>query len=138
MRIANHLMFRGNCAEAFTFYARVLGGQTVTMIPYRDSPMADQVPPDWRDRIMHATLALPADELMGADVLPEQYHQPQGFSLHLAIEDPARARAIFDGLAEGGTVTMPMQETFWSAAFGALTDRFGITWAISCESAATG
>ena len=134
MRISAHLMFGGNCEEAFTFYARVLGG-TVTTFTYAGSPMADQAPPGWGDKIMHATLTVGDQELAGADVAAVQ--PPQGFAMIVNPPSPERAAEIFAALAEGGTVMMPIQQTFWSPAFGVVIDRFGIQWEINYEPAAS-
>ncbi len=74
---------------------------------------------------------------MGSDPPPERYQAPQGFSVSLSVKDPAETERIFNELAEGGTVHMPVQKTFWSARFGMLVDRFGIPWMLNCEQAAT-
>ena len=133
MRTSVHLTFGGQCEAAFRFYERALAGRIVTMLAYRDSPMADQVPVEWRDKIVHASLSLNDTEMAGADVLPEQYQRPQGFYILLQMTDPQRAEHVFHALAEGGAVGMPLQKTFWSPAFGVLVDQFGIPWEISCE-----
>ncbi len=138
MRLSTHLSFDGTCREAFGFYERVLGGSILTMLTYRDSPMADQVPPDCGDRIIHATLKLGGFELMGADALPGRFEPQRGFQVVLQPEDPDEARRIFDLFAEGGEVMLPLQKTFWSPCFGALADRFGVPWEISCEGGSEG
>jgi PhnB protein len=129
-----HLTYNGQCEAAFQLYERCLGGKIVTMLTWGNSPMADQVPADWRVKIVHATLAVGESVLYGADVLPEQYHPPSGIHLVLGLDDPAEAERIFEGLSEGGTVQMPLQKTFWAVRFGTLLDRFGISWEINCES----
>jgi PhnB protein len=91
------------------------------------------VPPDWKGKIVHASLTLGDKTLTGADVLPEQYKTPQGFYVLLGVADRAQAGRMFAALAEGGLVHLPMQTTFWSPGFGVVTDRFGIPWEISCE-----
>jgi PhnB protein len=73
---------------------------------------------------------------MGADVPPDSYKEPRGFSITIQINDPADAERIFGALSEGGTVTMPLQETFWAARFGMVVDRFGIPWMVNCGQAA--
>ena len=135
MRLNPHLAFGGQCEAAFKFYERCLGGKIVTMLTYGKSPMAEQVPPRWREKILHATLAVGDNVLMGGDPVPEQYEQPKGFTVLLGIDDPADAERIFHALAENGTVQMPLQKTFWSVRFGALVDQFGIPWSINCEQA---
>ena len=133
MEVTLHLTFRGQCEAAFEFYAGALGGTIVTMLPYGNSPLAEQVPSEWRDKILHASLAVGDTTLMGADVLPDDYEQPRGFFVTLSIDDPVDAQRKFEALAENGTVRMPIQKTFWSPAFGVLVDQFGVPWEISCE-----
>ncbi len=134
MDISPHLTFDGTCRAAFDEYARTLGGTITFMATYGESPMATDVPEAWRTRIMHATLTLPGGgTLMGSDARPEEYETPRGFAIAVSVRDPDAARRAFDAFADGGTVRLPLAETFWSAAFGVVTDRFGITWEINCE-----
>jgi PhnB protein len=133
MQIVPYLSFDGRCAEAFRFYERVLGGKIEFMQSYGDSPMRDQAPPCWQDRVMHATLSVASHTLMGADNPPEHYRKPQGTSLAINLADAAEAERIFAALAEGGEVAMPLQKTFWAGRFGMLTDRFGTPWLVNCE-----
>jgi PhnB protein len=125
------LVFNGECDAAFTLYRQCLGG-TVTRLAWGDSPMADQAPVEWRDKILHATLMVGGTALSGGDVLPGQYERPRGFQLQLNLDDAAAAERIFTQLADGGLVTVPLQQTFWAQRFGAVVDRFGIPWGINC------
>ena len=136
MRLNPHLSFDGRCEAAFRFYERCLGGKILMMMTHADSPMAEQTPPEWRSKIMHATLALGDQVLMGGDPLPEHYQKPQGFAILLHIDGAEDADRIFALLAENGTVQMALQETFWAVRFGALVDQFGIPWSINCEKGA--
>jgi PhnB protein len=111
------------------------GGKIVTMLTNSKSPMVEQVPPRWREKILHATLTVGDNVLMGADTVPEQYEQPKGFAVLLGIDDSVDAERVFHALAESGAVQMPLQKTFWSVRFGLLEDQFGIPWAINCEQA---
>src|SRR5277367_1151185 len=126
MKLAPYLSFNGQCAEAFQFYAECLGGKVEATFPYGGSPMAKQVPPEWHNKVMHARVIVGGQELTGADSLPAQHEQPKGFSVSIGFETPEKAERAFQALAEGGTVTLPFQKTFWSAGFGMLVDRFGI------------
>jgi PhnB protein len=135
MKLNPHLSFGGRCEEAFQFYERCFGGEILSMLTYGNSPTAEQVPLEWRGKIALATLSVGDSQLMGADVLPEQYEKPKGFQVLLAIADPADAERIFETLSENGTVQMPLQETYWSARFGVLVDQFGIPWEINCRQA---
>jgi PhnB protein len=133
MAITAHVSYSGHCREAFRFYAQVFGGELM-MLAYVDTPMAKDVPADWAEKIVHATLSFDGCELAGSDVQPEHYRQPQGFSVLVDVEGVEKANRVFTALAAGGSVEMPMQETFWSPAFGVLKDRFGIPWEINGKS----
>ena len=73
---------------------------------------------------------------MGSDAPPDHYEPMQGFSVTLNIKEPAEAERVFNALAEGGSVRMPLGATFWAIKFGMLTDRFGTPWMVNCEKAA--
>jgi PhnB protein len=133
LRLSVHLAFDGLCEDAFRFYHQLLGGQLTSMLKYGDSPLADQTPPHLRDRIIHATLSFGTHELLGADVMPQDFEPQQGFSVMLNLPDPKHARVVFDSLSVGGKIRMPFQETFWSPGFGVVTDRFGTPWEINSE-----
>jgi PhnB protein len=135
MKLNPCLTFNGQCRAAFKFYQQCLGGNIQTMMTWGDSPMADQVPSEWLDRIIHATLIVGETILMAGDAPPDRYEEPRGFSVTIQINDPADAETIFHALAENGTVQMPIQQTFWSPRFGMLVDQFGIPWMINCEEA---
>ena len=136
MQLNPNLTFNGQCEAAFKFYEQCLGGNIQTMMTWGDSPMADQVPSEWRDKIIHATLIVGETTLMGGDAPPDRYEEPRGFSVTININDPADAERIFRALSEDGTVTMPLQQTFWAAGFGMCVDRFGIPWMVNCGRAA--
>src|SRR4051812_23638493 len=127
MRLAPHLVFPGTCEEAFQFYARLLDGR-VTSQTYGASPGAETLTPEWRTKVIHATLTLGDRELLGADVRPEEYEKPAGFYLLLPVVGLTNTQRVFDALADGGSVKMPLQRTFWSAAFGVVVDRFAVPW----------
>ncbi len=133
MQVNPYLHFNGKCEAAFKFYERCLGGKGLAMSTFGDSPMAEQAPPEWRNKIIHARLSVGDTLLMGSDAPPERYAEPKGFSVSLGTSDPAEAERIFHALAENGKVEMPIQETFWAKRFGMLVDQFGIPWMINCE-----
>ena len=135
MKVSVHLSFNGQCAEAFAAYSRIFDGTVTFQMTYAESPQADAVPADWRDKVYHATMLIGDLRLMGVDQQTD-YQTRQGFVMTVNPDTPDDARRIFDALGEGGTVQMEMQETFWSPAFGMVTDRFGIPWAVNCEVAA--
>lgn len=135
VQIVTYLNFNGDCEEAFKFYEQCLGGEIVAMLTHEETPARDQVPAEWRDRIMHARLRIGDAELMGSDSQPGHGDTRTGFAVSVHVGDPTEADRIFEGLAEGGTVHMPIAETFWAARFGMLVDRFGTPWIINCEKA---
>ena len=134
MGISCHLSFDGQCEVAFRTYERLLDAKIVTLLRFGESPLARDVPPQWQQRILHATLRLSdRDSLAGSDASPNSYERPRGFAALLGVTDLNKATEVFAALAEGGLIHMPLQETFWSAAFGVLVDRFGVPWEINCE-----
>jgi PhnB protein len=136
MQLNPYLFFNGQCEAAFKFYAKILGGQIVAMMPHEGTPAQEQVPPEWRKKIIHARLVVGDKVLMGSDAPPGRQEEGKGFSVTLGIDDPEEAERIFHALAENGTVRMPLQETFWALRFGMLLDQFGTPWMINCERAA--
>lgn len=136
MQLNPYLFFNGDCEVAFKFYEQCLGGKIEGMLTHAGTPAESHVPPEWRDKILHARLTVGDQVLMASDAPPGHYNQPKGFSVSIQIKDPAEAERIFEALSENGTVQMPMAETFWAARFGMLVDRFGIPWMVNCEQAA--
>ena len=133
MQMNTYLSFHGECEAAFKFYEECLDGTLGEIFRYGGTPMADQVPADWQNKVMHGSVTIGDQVLMGGDVAPERYEKPQGFSLSLQIKSTTQADRIFRLLARDGTVVMPLEETFWADRFGMIVDRFGIPWLINCE-----
>ena len=133
MRISPHLCFDGQCRIAFLEYQRILGGKIQTMLTYGESPMASSTDSQWRDRIVHASLVLDQIELTGVDMLADTYRRPQGFFVTLTVSGAPRAKDIFNALGAEGSIQVPFQQTFWSAGFGVLVDRYGIPWEINTD-----
>jgi PhnB protein len=133
MELSPYLNFNGQCAAAFKFYEQCLRGKIVMMQTHGESPMKDQVPPDWRDKVIHARLVVGDKVLMGSDAPADNYVVPQGMYVSVSVDAPAEAERIFKALAENGTVTMPFEKTFWSPGFGMVVDRFGTPWMVNCE-----
>ena len=133
MHLNPYLLFNGDCAEAFKFYAQTLDGNIEAMMTFNGSPAAEHAPPEWGDKILHATMVIGDQRLMASDAPPGQYAKPQGISVSISLNDRDKGERIFNALAEGGTTTMPFAKTFWAAGFGMCTDRFGIPWMVNCE-----
>jgi PhnB protein len=131
MNASTYLFFNGNCAEAMRFYEQVLGGK-LDLLTHAESPEAGQSPPGMENRIMHARLTFEGGMLMASDDRPDaDYKGMHGFRISLMIDSPEEATRIFDALAEGGQVALPMGKTFWSQAFGMVDDRFGTPWMVN-------
>jgi len=130
MRLNAHLSFNGNCEAAFRFYEQCLSGKIAFMLTYAESPMAE-VSEDWRNKVLHVHLDVGNDVITGADAWPVDTCPPKGFTMALHFNDTAETVRVFNALSEAGTITMPLQKTFWTPHFGMLTDRFGIPWMIN-------
>ena len=130
----SYLFFNGNCAEAMRFYERTIGGKMEMMMTYADSPEPENCSDADKNRIMHACLIVDGRMLMASDTPSgDAAHGAkgmQGFALSLNYDKTEDARRVFDALAQGGSVTMPMGKTFWAEIFGMVTDRFGTPWMV--------
>ena len=128
----SYIFFDGRCAEAMRFYEQTLGGKLEALMTYGDSPDPQNCPAGAKDLVMHARLALEDGRaLMASDNPPGHPNNGMsGFALSLQYPSAEEARRIFDALAQGGEVRMPMQKTFWTDAFGMLVDRFGTPWMV--------
>lgn len=139
MQLNPYLSFNGDCAEAFKFYADTFGGNIEGIMRYSDMPDGGEMPPGSENHVMHARMSIGDTVLMGADVPPGmQNATPQGFCVSIHVNEPAEADRIFNTLAESGSVQMPIQETFWAARFGMMTDKYGTPWMINCEKQMSG
>jgi len=134
MQFVSYLSFDGNAEAAFDFYARCFGGKVTQLSRYGDAPSEMPMPPEMRDKVMHARLEVGDQVLMASDAMAPQcpYETIKGCSVSIQLDVPAEAERIFNALAEGGKVQMPIGETFWAARFGALVDRYGVPWMINC------
>ena len=130
MQINPYVIFDGQCREAFDAYAKCLGG-TVQFMSYGESPQMDG-PPQPADRIMHAHLAAHGATLMGSDG-PGGDGPKESVWVSLSVDAVEEAERIFRDLCAGGTVVMPISETFWALRFGMLKDRFGVSWMVNCN-----
>lgn len=126
-----YIMFPGNCREAIDYYKECMEGEILYTQTYGDSPMAAE---GMNDKVMHCTLKIGDSHIMASDSMPGQ-ESSVGNNIHLAVgsDDVAKAKTMFDRMAEGGSVTMPMEKTFWAESFGMLTDKYGVNWMFNCD-----
>ena len=130
MQFIPYLDFDGQCREAFDFYATAFQGKITMRMTFGESPMAKDMPPEAHGRVMHSQLETANGILMGADG-PPHTHTHAG-CVNLNVDSPAEADRVFNALAVGGDVQMPIAETFWAHRFGMLTDRYGKAWMVNC------
>jgi PhnB protein len=134
-----YLTFNGNCEEAFNFYKSVFGGEFPYLGRFGEMPPSEQhkMSPEHANRIMHVSLPISKETIiMGSDTGGEwaaNYKQGNNFSISITTDSREEADKYFKGLSSGGTVTMPMNETFWGDYFGMFTDKFGVQWMVSFD-----
>jgi PhnB protein len=135
MHVTPYLFFPGTCEEAMTFYARTLGTDPPHIARFTDMPPEDQAKMSGmpEDAVMNAMLVHEGLEIMASDGAQMEGGQMAGCSIHLALDSVDEAHRVFEAFAEGGEVGMPIGATFWTAAFGTVTDRFGTRWMVSVE-----
>lgn len=133
-----YLTFNGNCEDAFTFYKSVFGKEFAYIGRFGEMPDADKnCSPAQADKIMHVSLPISAETvLMGSDSSADWGQTTlvgNNISISVNTGSTEEADQLFNGLSEGGTVSMPMQNTFWGAYFGMFTDKFGINWMVNYD-----
>ncbi|AET65898.1 hypothetical protein Desor_0179 [Desulfosporosinus orientis DSM 765] len=130
-----YLVFNGNCEEAVNFYQKVLGGESQILhfgdaLPYPAHPVPEQA----KHLVMHAELRKNGHIIRFSDTFPKlPYSVGNNVSFSLEFDTKEETKAVFQGLSEGGTIEMDLQETFFSPLFGKFTDKFGIIWQLSCR-----
>ncbi len=132
--IIPYLNFSGNGAEALKFYVKALDGKVLFQQTFGESPMAGQTPDEYKNRLMHASFECPAGSFMASDS-PPGFEAKAGNTITLSLhyDTVAEAEKFFGQLAEGGSVMMPLQETFWAQRFGMLTDKYGFMWMVNVD-----
>jgi PhnB protein len=137
MKIHPYLNFSNTTEEAFRFYAKALGGTLTEIHRFGSMPQQDgfELTPEQKNRVLHVGLQLPDGQLiMASDTLEGMGpRRVEGNNISISVHPDSREEAdrIFNALAEGGTVTMPIADQFWGDYFGSLTDRFGINWMVN-------
>ena len=133
MKLHTYLNYGGNCEQAFRFYEQHLGGKITMMMTHGQQPDSSDVPPHWKNAILHARMSLGEAELMGADIPPDRFQPIRSVYLSLIVDSIEEAERIYALLSESGQIFMPIQETFFALRFAQLRDRFGTSWMILCE-----
>ncbi|MGC4235596.1 MAG: VOC family protein [Niabella sp.] len=127
-QINSYLTFNGNCREAMTFYKECLGGKLIFQT-VGESPLSEKMPRRMKNCIVHATLSKETLVLMASDMVGEQgFIQGNSVSLSLHCSSEEEIKECYAKLSAGGTPSHPLEENFWGALFGGLTDKFGNHW----------
>lgn len=130
--IQPYLNFGGRCEEAVEFYRKALGAELRMMMRFKEAPEKDSdLPECFQDKIMHASLQIGDSVLMASDGRCEGAQAFEGISISITVANEAEAERVFAAMSDGGLVTMPLEQTFWSPKFGMLQDRFGVSWMVS-------
>jgi PhnB protein len=135
LKLQPYIFFWGRCQEALEYYKSVFGG-TYEMTTVANGPMAEQAPPDWQDKVMHASFTSGDLTFLCADGRsPARAVDPDAgnIDLCLTVGSAADGERVCKTLADGGSVTMPFEKAFWGGYFGMLTDKFGIGWMVTAE-----
>jgi PhnB protein len=135
MKLHTLLNYGGNCAEAFRFYEKHLGGKITFMMTFAEMPKSENappIPPGQENGILHASIELGGTRIMGSDV-PQGFQPMRSAYLSLSVDSDAEAERIYNLLVDGGEVFMPMGEQFYATRFGMLRDKFGTSWMVIHE-----
>lgn len=136
-----YLNFDGKAEEAFNFYKSVFGGEFKGGIHRMgEAPGTEKLSDDEKNRVMHIALPIGGDLLMASDIIPSMGHKlVEGNNNYVSLfpDSKEEATRLFNGLSAGGSIEMPLEDTFWNAYFGSFTDKFGIHWMVNYEEEAT-
>jgi PhnB protein len=128
MHVQPYLFFDGRCEEALAFYKKAAGAEVERLMRWKDSPDKSMCSPDNGEKVMHAQFKIGDTTIMGSDGRNTGNPKFDGFALAINAKDEAEVDKLFNALAAGGKVTMPLAKTFFSPRFGMLADKFGVNW----------
>ena len=131
MKVVPYLIFAGTAEEAMNFYVESLGAKVQFINRFGDSPIPSTE--DQKNQILHASFTIGESLVMTSDGKPGEKYSGNNISLSIDFTDVSEMKEKFDKVAEGGSITMPVQDTFWGATFGMLIDKFGISWMFNCD-----
>lgn len=135
MQLNTYLNYGGNCEQAFRFYEEHLGGAITMLMRHGEQPDARNVPPEWKNAVLHARMTLGGTEIFGADIPPDRFQPMRSAYLSLTVNSAEEAERVYALLKDGGQIFMKMEETFFASRFAMLRDRFGTSWMILCQRA---
>ena len=132
MKVQSYLCFEGRTEEALKFYETAIGAKVEMLMRFKDAPEG-MCTPGTEEKVMHSSFTVGDTQLMASDGRMQPPAKFSGISLTLNAKDEAEAKKLFDSLADGGQVQMPLTPTFFSPSFGMLADKFGVTWMVMAE-----
>jgi PhnB protein len=135
-QINPYLNFVGTTEDAFNFYKSVFGGEFLALVRFKDTEHGANMPAEDKEKIMHISLPIGGNILMGTDALESAGHTLKvgdNISISITPQSMDEANELFDGLSAGGLIEVPMEKMFWGAWFGMFTDKFGIKWMINYD-----
>jgi PhnB protein len=131
MQVFVYLTFNGNCREAMIFYKKCLGGE-LTFQTIGESSLSEKMPQKMKDCILHSTLTNGTLLLLGSDMVSESgLIKGNSVSLTLNCNSEKKIRSCYKNLSKGGQATHPLENNFWGALFGGLTDKYGNNWVLN-------
>ena len=130
MQVTPYLFFDGRCEEALNFYKKAIGAEVQMMMRFKEAPDQTNMPPNSGEKVMHACFKVGEKNLFASDGHCNAAPEFKGFALSLDAKDETDCDRLFNGLKDGGKVTMPLGETFFAKRFGMLTDKFGMNWMV--------
>jgi len=122
----------GKCKEAMNFYKDCFGGE-LDFMTVKESPMAKDMDADKQELIMHSTLTKDSWILIGSDMMRDKAVVGDNVGISIGCDNEEEIRKIFEKLSEGGNVFMPLEDAFWGALFGVLTDKYGVEWMLNFQ-----
>ena len=131
MKVFPYLIFAGNAEEVINFYIDNIGGTIELISRFADAPMPST--DEQKNKVLHARFTIGDSLIMASDGQPGETYSGDNISLSVDFSDVDEMKQKFEKLAEGGKITMAVQDTFWGATFGMLTDKYGIQWMFNCD-----
>jgi PhnB protein len=130
MQVQPYLSFEGRCEEAINFYRNALGAEVIMMMRFKEAPDQSMMTPGTGDKVLHAALRVGDSTVLASDGQCMGKAVFQGITLSLTASNDAEAKRLFDALANGGNVQMPLAKTFFASSFGIVADKFGVGWMV--------
>jgi PhnB protein len=130
MQVQPYLFFDGRTEEAVEFYRKALGAEIIALMRFKESPDPEHCPPGAGNKVMHCSFRIGDATIMASDGRNQGKPKFDGFAISLSAKDDQDAKRLFDALADGGNIQMPLAKTFFASSFGMVADRFGVNWMV--------